>query len=373
MATSRTIRNYSLTLVESASVINHALQVLRPHLPTCLPLYRRIQFGRFFDATCLLTNIDLGIKATSQAKPSGGTDGNAAADESPPWVIAFVDRSCRPETEVWIFGSWEASPPPVDATKAWSAVDDLVLEIVRTMKTLPLAQSIHQDVLDAETASKANGTTDRDSVGLSRADYAGHGSNPNIMLWGAVHERTAPILQRLGMLAQEYKTNVVPNYTFLFDIATLPPPRPLPQGLKWGVAQPESFALIRSRTQIPRQDRTMAVLPSLAIYPTAHSDTSSPTRAPVAWVFIGLDTSLTTLHVEPEWRGKGLAKLITAKLFREKMGRFFEDDGMVEKLGYGFVVVGNKASEGMCRSLGGRSEWGSYWLRVDLSTASQTS
>jgi len=71
------------------------------------------------------------------------------------------------------------------------------------------------------------------------------------------------------------------------------------------------------------------------------------------------------LHVEEAWRDRGLAKAITTKLFREKMDRFWEEG--VEQLGHGYVIVGNKASEGMCRSLGGRSEWQCYWLRIDLS------
>lgn len=366
MTTTPPIHNYSLTSAKSGSIIHRALDILQPHLPTCLPLYRRLQFGRFFDATCLLTNIDCTI-TTSPAQAPGGTDEHAT--DTPLWVIAFVDRSCRPETEVWVAGSWEASPPPADATEAWKAIDDLMLELVRMMKRLPLATSVHQDAL-AESNGTAEAEADRDSVGLSRSDYAGHGSNPNIMLWGAVHERSVPVLQRLGLLSLEYKTNIVPNHTFLFDTARLPPSQSLPEGLEWGVVQPESFALIRSRTQIPRQDRTMAVLPSLAIYPSSSASCAgAASKVPAAWVFIGLDASLTTLHVEPEWRGRGLAKLITAKLFREKMDRFFEEDGMAEKMGYGFVVVGNKASEGMCRSLGGRSEWESYWLRVDLSKA----
>jgi len=110
----------------------------------------------------------------------------------------------------------------------------------------------------------------------------------------------------------------------------------------------------------------MAVLPSLAIYPgkpgkVGHDDT----EAPVAWAFVGLDGSLTTLHVEPEYRGQGLAKALTTKLFRECMDGFWEE-AYRTKLAHGYVIAGNEASEGMCRSLGGRSEWECYWVRVDL-------
>ncbi|KAF2772062.1 hypothetical protein EJ03DRAFT_267297 [Teratosphaeria nubilosa] len=197
---------------------------------------------------------------------------------------------------------------------------------------------------------------EKDSVGYSRNDYAGHASNPDIMLWGAIHERTVPILQELGVLSTDFKTGLVPNSTFVFKVDHLPQVRPLPAGLKWSTVEPKDFALVRSRTQIPRQERTMAVLPSLAIR-TEESE-------PVAWAFVGLDGSLTTLHVESEWRGRGLAKAIATKLFREKMHSFWEAE--VEKISHGYVVSGNEASEATCRSLGGRCGWQSYWLRVDL-------
>ena len=82
---SQAIHSFSLTSKDATSIVPRALALLRPHLPTALPLFRRLQFGRFFDATCLLSNIDL---STNQEVPP------------PPWALAFVDRSCRPETEV---------------------------------------------------------------------------------------------------------------------------------------------------------------------------------------------------------------------------------------------------------------------------------
>ena len=110
----------------------------------------------------------------------------------------------------------------------------------------------------------------------------------------------------------------------------------------------------------------MAVLPNLALFPTSASASASQddTVAPIAWAFVGLDSSLTTLHVEPEYRRLGLAKTLTTKLLREEMDLFWAD-GM-QRLAQGYVIVGNEASAGMCRSLGGRADWEVYWLRVDL-------
>ena len=89
--------------------------------------------------------------------------------------------------------------------------------------------------------------------------------------------------------------------------------------------------------------------------------------APIAWAFTGLDASLTTLHVEAAYRGRGLAKTLTAKIFREDLAHFHTNDDVIDIMALGYVQVGNKASEGMCRSLGGKADWVCYWLRVDLS------
>jgi ribosomal protein S18 acetylase RimI-like enzyme len=336
---------HRLNTPDSSAIISNALQLLRPHIPVSLPLYRRIQGGRFFDASVLLSNIHLNLKDSN----------TLTGDADQPWLIAFIDRSCRPETEVYLFSSWEVQTAPTTPDQH-DAIDELIYDLLARMRDLGLPPSIH----DQPPPAEVDGTnTVKDSVGLSRSDYDSHASDPSIMLWGSVHERTYPILQRLGYLPSRFKTSVMPNHCFIWTVDTLHPydEDSLPQALSWGILQREHFALVRSRTQIPRQDCTLAVLPNLAIF-------SSTTSEPVAWAFVGLDGSLTTLHVESDYRGQGLAKMLTVKLFKENMGRFWEEG--IERLAHGYVIEGNKSSEGMCRSLGGTAEWMVYWLRVDL-------
>jgi len=316
-------------------------------------LYRRLQAGRFFDASVLLTNLDLGSHSNGETSTSNNTivkDHDRNSDE--PYLLAFVDRSCRPETEVYLFASWEVdSSPPI--TEQQDTIDSLIHNLVKSIRNLSLPKSIHPPSATSET----NSTTDH--LGHSRADYGGHAANPDIMLWGAIHALTVPILTRLNYISPAFKTSLVPNHSFIWDVSTLPllHEQDLPPGLSWGSLTPEHFALVRSRTQIPRQDRTLSVLPNLAIFEEA-------TGEPVGWAFVGLDGSLTTLHTEAAWRGKGLAKMLTTKLFKEQMDKFWEEG--VARLAHGYVIDGNKESEGMCTSLGGVSGWQVYWLRVDL-------
>lgn len=353
-SSSSDIRSYPLNASTSQETIGHALQILRPHIPVSLPLYRRLQAGRFFDATVLLTNLDLdaSLKGDSCTYKDVTKDGHHNTQDEP-YLLAFVDRSCRPETEAYLFASWEIQDPSSITAEQQDAIDSLIHNLLQAMRDLGLPESIHSQASanDMEIAT--------DHLGLTVADYGSHAANPNIMLWGSIHERTVPILTRLNYIAPGFKTSLVPNHSFVWDVGQMQPldQRALPEGLRWGQLTPEHFALVKSRTQIPRQDKTLAVLPNLAIFETE-------TDRPVDWAFVGLDGSLTTLHTEQEWRGKGLAKMLTTKLFKEKMGRFWEEG--VPRLAHGYVIDGNKESEGMCRSLGGVSEWQVYWLRVDL-------
>ncbi|KAK3111668.1 hypothetical protein LTR53_012852, partial [Teratosphaeriaceae sp. CCFEE 6253] len=312
---------FSLANQPGYQVILVALDCLRPYLPASLPLYRRLQSGRFFDeSSYIVSNVQRDdvrhciVPCASGLSQSGRDD---ALER--PWVIAFVDRSCRPETECWIFGTWEANGegPLVQGTERAREAERLVRGVVETVARLPIPSSTHQ-------AYAPSDQHERDTTGLSRDDYGAHAVDLDMMLWGAVHESTAMILQRLGVVGEQFqKSSCIPYHTFVFDVARMPKPPPLPKGLLWGELHPQHFGLVRSRTQIPRQERTMAILNSLAIYPSTLA--RSPNTPPLAWALVGLDGSLTSLHVEPEWRGKGLAQALTTKLFREMMDGYWEE------------------------------------------------
>ena len=168
------LHRHHLALSESSqAILNAALRALRPHIPTSIPLYRRLQFGRFFPDSLLFTNLDLGATSLSiDAHASNGTHAGSRPNDhhrhEDPWLIAFVDRTCRPETEVWVFGSWEDSPPaplsspssPLETQGKWQAIDNLVAELVRACRDLPVPLSLHQDILDAQQAQQQSENTD---------------------------------------------------------------------------------------------------------------------------------------------------------------------------------------------------------------------
>ncbi|KAF2161952.1 hypothetical protein M409DRAFT_69461 [Zasmidium cellare ATCC 36951] len=333
----------------SKTTISNALALLRPYLPTSIPLYRRLQFGRFFPDSRLLTNLP-----NLERRPGEGDE----------WILTFIDRTPRPETECWIFASWETSPSP--STPQNEGIQNaLMTSLFHKIRSLPLPPSIHSQSLLTNDAEK-------DHTNTSRADYAAHIQSPDILLCGAVHEAIIPALQRTGLIKQVFLAGLVPNHAFVFRLDEEPlrvllerdgEVEGLPEGLRWGELEGRHFGLVRSRTQIPRQEATLAVLPNVGIFPSTNDGEGD--GEPVAWAFVGVDGSLSTLHVEPEWRGKGLAKRVTAKLFGDKMGRFWEDG--VPRFAHDYVIKGNTASVGVGSSIGGRSDWDVYWVRVDLS------
>lgn len=142
----------------------------------------------------------------------------------------------------------------------------------------------------------------------------------------------------------------------------------LPAGLEWDTVRDAEYALVKSRTAIPRLERTMRLLGSVgvrrvvasgggrgetraatsgseagaegAVGKTGAGGAVAKTRAEgavgktgtenavgsregqeesrgelIAWAFLGPDGSLTTLHVEPAFRGRGIAKVLTRRLF----------------------------------------------------------
>lgn len=116
----------------------------------------------------------------------------------------------------------------------------------------------------------------------------------------------------------------------------------------------------------------------------------------IAWAFLGLDGSLTSLHVEPPHRGKGLAKAVCRRLFgrlREEGGEMgfrplplplplptavvrdgAEDEAAAggevsdgeEGLVHSDVAEGNVESAGVAKGLGGQVGWRVRWVGVDL-------
>ncbi|KAF1989719.1 hypothetical protein K402DRAFT_390686 [Aulographum hederae CBS 113979] len=315
------------------------LPILHKHLPESLPLYRRLQFHHRSSSSYLLATFppDSDVSATPQC-----------------FTIVYLDRSRRPETEAWIYSSkFSAVHHPASETlsKPVSSCPRChwqLLSLLAHVRSVPTPPSVHPP-----SSLKQNDP------------YTTHLATPTLLLFGAVHRATAEDLHSPNLIPPSLPGLQNPYVKFLFHTKNLPRSvsTTLRPGLRWGQLRETAgdFQLVRSRTAIPRLEATMRQMVNVAVFPAEESS------APVAWGFLGPDASLSSLHVEPEYRGQGLAKAVTARLWGE-MGAFDPSEGE-EELGWlvhSDVERSNAASTGVQKSLGGTASCDCFWVRVDL-------
>lgn len=111
----------------------------------------------------------------------------------------------------------------------------------------------------------------------------------------------------------------------------------------------------------------------------ADQDQDGSPENPVCWAFLGQDGSLTTLHVEPEHRGKRLAVQVGREAMRSGMSsesRLFELDGdLPQEQGWVFadVLADNVASRRVMEKMGGEAKWTVAWAVVEVCIAGECS
>lgn len=295
------------------------------------------------------------------------------------WAAAYIDRSTRPGTELWLFAAGE-DPNHQGASngftngvsKAQTPAQALcpqcklaILSLLDHMSTLPLPP-LHPDELPSLALAKAHEEEHPESgpgviYDLSPGTYMRHLLWPGVVTLGACHHLLVSLCRDAGILREEFPGATAVLNKFLFRIEDLPAVKELPQGLRWGAMRERDLPTVQARTNIPRATRTLMSLQSQGVFEEA-SD-----RA-VAWTFLGLDGSLTTLHTEPEWRGKGIAKAVAARLIGQSAPGLAVD-GHGTAWSHADVYVGNVQSESVCKSLGGKATWQHFWVRIDLSKA----
>lgn len=175
---------------------------LAPCIPTCIALYRRIQFGHFEPGARVLSSIDFASPAHER-------------NPKEPWIVAYVDRACRPETEVWLAASWEHDTPTDDSYV--SHADDLVRAMIKKISQLEIPPKAGVTA-NPEKATDQSSTTNG-SVLADRDQFLSHMQNENIVLFGSVHRATFTILKRLGFIdPNSAEVSGIPYRKYIFDI-----------------------------------------------------------------------------------------------------------------------------------------------------------
>jgi hypothetical protein len=177
------------------------LEVLTQHLPYSLPTLRRLQFmatpgGRKTPNSHVLSTFDT---------EAPGTD----------FVVACLDFSRGPDTEMWLYSSLENPATPGDEA-VW---EEQILKLLARTREI-------------------------------EADYQAQRATPGILLIGSIHKRVFGLLQKHSLV----KSQTPEHFKFLFKVKDLPPAKELPDGLSWSEVKPSDIPLVLSRTSIPYQE-----------------------------------------------------------------------------------------------------------------------
>ena len=252
-------------------------------------------------------------------------------------------------------------------------VGSIHLKVLELLKGQPIKLDEGQRVVSGSAATSSSSDQKNDADEAAKANRVHGSKEPNAFSAGCIRGHT------------------LHNTKFLFSPAQCTSRSSsqltLPAELAWSTVREEEYALAKSRTEIPRQERTMRVLASVGVRKVGRGEQAGQAGRDdgagqgkegelVAWAFLGPDGSLTSLHVEAEFRGKGLAKMVTKRLFSlltpihqdasELHPSRFIDIPPGTEWAHSDVTDGNEASAAVARSVGGTVGWGCFWSLVDL-------
>ncbi|RAH63973.1 uncharacterized protein BO66DRAFT_433005 [Aspergillus aculeatinus CBS 121060] len=413
---------------------------LQSQLPYSIPLLRRIQHHLAYPtstATVLATFPAVHQHETPRST-APATAPEEEEEEEEPWLTAYIDLHAGRETQVVIYSSAEAdssvdvdvslpssvhAPGPKSTGTETGTGSQRSLSLLSSNHTqtirrqlLALFQHIKTHLLPAYTAHLA--AAGPVTTTATKTDHQLPPPPPQAFLIGNLHTGLLAVLLAgptptstetdEHALAAVYTSGVgsasfvpglkvhrydhAPYVKYLFGREEVVCPRDGDCGGssaatgrdgfrfhtrdgRQGV-QPQHFALVRSRTVIPRSDATLAMLPGAAVYAPTAGAGDGGTENPVAWAFLGPDGSLATLHVEAEYRGQGLAGRVAREAMRRGMvedGRWWNGNGNGEedKTGEGMLVhtnvaMGNGASRRVMEKLGGKLGWTVTWTVVEV-------
>lgn len=343
---------------ESKSFLVNIIKFLTQRLPYSLPILRAIQFGA-------AASNDTFLCMVSQLGQDTAETPNDAAHFRPEhvWTLAFIDRDNHPGTEMWMFSS---------------------LELCRTMKASP------GFVSPCDNQGSASQIVFSSQVQLAAthqilAILAQVAENqPQLMagrhqlLMGNVQTTLAALLAPTGLVYSQspiYGKYIFPakeNSQLAQDDGTGHKTIDLPAGLIWGTILPCDYAeilAVHERMSLAQ----LQELPSVLI----RESLGTKYGRIAGYAFTGRDGAVSSLYVNPEFRGKGLAKAIVARL--RSSGALLAPSlttlvGVecleVEPIAMAGIERINAASIATFRSLGAKWLWDVCWLRVDLNKAS---
>ena len=376
-----TTAGYPSSEPPSVPQIHLLLQALHTYLPYSLPLYRRFQFhlshpnppfAQVFNSFSPLSPLSKERLSAERWLLLACKQEQDA--EQVPWICSHIDLSAAGQTQVWVFANWEL--PRIQKQQA-------------TLQTLNergrLLQALFEKIYDRDVPL----IPETGPKGLLQAKKVGREDVPfsrTKVLFGALNVCVRSLIpegtgERLDGGTVHYlfpQEKVImraydPYLKYLFPTKSSCEPREeqngtephttLPPDYTFGPMQYQYLQMVLDRTDIPRGLDTMSSFFGIGLFYK-----QDPT--PVGWGFLGKDASLTSLHTEPEHRGKGLAVLLSKELFRRQNEHFRtigDKDAQAEvDWAHADVAEYNLASRKVMEKIGGTVEWEDCWIDVEL-------
>ncbi|OTB06694.1 hypothetical protein M426DRAFT_106293 [Hypoxylon sp. CI-4A] len=309
------------------------------HLPYALPLLRRMRFTRFLGGITEHARILFASGSSSSSSSSVQLTADFPGDA--PFAAAYLDLSRGPETQMWLYSSLERRPDALVFAASSSA---------------PLGrEGERRNERDKETAARCARRVLAEVRRQRDAYYAGREKEEEKQSSSTILAGTLSETLRLALLNQGLVFASVSVFDkWIFRLDSLPEvSSPLAADMRWEAVRRGDIPLMLSRTKIRRTERTIVLLRSMAVY--RDDDT------PIAWALLGPDSSLSSLHCEEEWRGRGFAKVVAVKILKDCL-KDYDDDVHC----WADVAPDNPQSQAVCRSLGGKVAWIVSWSWIDL-------
>lgn len=365
---------------------NDLITFLTRLVPYSLPLLRRLQLSPINEES-LVVSVGLPLQKLASGTESERIAEQAKRDAADPatiqrdqlWTLALVHRHGHPSTEIWFFSSLELAHGHASHERESQDADMKPEKL-----SLPFTEAVqkHATLQLATILSHVPITFRQEGVDLFQQckTFGSPGS-----LAGNVHSTVAALLAHAGLIL--YTSPPYGHYVYPAVVdarGTIPDgsTEGLPDGLIWSTIQPSDHADVMAVNKIVRSAATIAHLPSAAIRRVQPKVDGSAGKA-IAFGFASGDGSLRTLHVDPDFRRKGLAKAVVQRLLNSgvfappREGAFSASMEMYKQieepqpLAYSSIEKSNVASIKTFEGVGAAWRWDVYWAWLDIDKATR--
>lgn len=259
-------------------------------------------------------------------------------------TVSFIDRSRHNESQIAIFNTLcQQDTKPTDLPQeSRETLANHLRELLRT---------IHQIGNSYATAE------------VKPLNYP----FSSMLRFTASHEVIANILVQDLAVKPDYRYEWDELMFSTSQVKDMLESRKLPRGYELGKVPANEIELVTSTSKVKRQPASLLENHNAAIVYTDPNNTAR--KELVAWAYLSIDQSLTTLYVLPNHRGKRLAKTVAGAVIRDLCDGFVIVEKKIQSdWCFAQVAANNAESQGVCRSLGATFHKRTVTLGFDLDT-----